>query len=275
MPPFGMYLDTNTVCLLGNTGLRQESSKKSGGSPEPSADSHDGMRNITVGNNCAGSSTRLSPVMCSLSEAQHDRCTFAPSSVHELMKEFEERALSSYIEGSPQTELLIKLSRINVLRAAYDNAVAIGMTVECMCQDDTISIFSCAGPNSPHEAVPLSLRATSLQQQIPHHPWLDIFPFPRMRDNLILAGNALDDDELCHDLTGFWDTRNDNATLLVWGTPWDPQNWEVTEAFARKWGWLLQGCPEILISTNKWRVERGEKLLRWRQIFNVESEKQT
>lgn len=98
------------------------------------------------------------------------------------------------------------------------------MIVECICQNNTISIFSYTSPNSPHEAVPLSLRATLLQQQISYYLWLDIFPFPRIRDNLILAGNALNDDELCHNLIGFWDTRNDNTTLLVWGISWDLQN---------------------------------------------------
>jgi hypothetical protein len=190
------------------------------------------------------------------------------------MKEFEERAMKSFLEGSPKTDLLIKLSRINVLRAAYDNAVAIGMTVECMCQDSAISIFSCAGPKFLYNEVPPSLQATALQKQIPHHPWLDIFPFARMRDNLILAGDALDDHEFCHDLIGFWDTQRENATLLVWGTPWDPQNWEVTEAFARKWSWILRGCPEILISTNKWRAKRGEKKVRWREIFDSGSKLQ-
>lgn len=55
-----------------------------------------------------------------------------------------------------------------------------------------------------------------------------------MRDNLVRAEDELDDDELCHDLTGFWDTSRSGATLLVWGDPWDPKNWEVTEEFAKK-----------------------------------------
>lgn len=88
-----------------------------------------------------------------------------------------------------------------------------------------------------------------------------------MRDNLIRAGDDLDDDELCHDLTAFWDTRSSNATLLVWGTPWDPGNWEVTEDFAKKWEVFLRGCPEILRSTNSWRARRGEKPLIWERIF--------
>lgn len=38
--------------------------------------------------------------------------------------------MARYAEGSPKTDLLLNLSRLNVLRAAYQNVVAIGMTVE-------------------------------------------------------------------------------------------------------------------------------------------------
>jgi hypothetical protein len=33
-----------------------------------------------------------------------------------------------------------------------------------------------------------------------NHPWLDFFPFPKMRDNLIEAGDDWDDEQLCHDI---------------------------------------------------------------------------
>ncbi|KAE8379854.1 hypothetical protein BDV26DRAFT_280056 [Aspergillus bertholletiae] len=206
-------------------------------------------------------------ITCGLSEVQHLQCTFAPSNVHELMTQFERRAMARYVEGSPRTDLLLNLSRLNVLRAAYQNVVAIGMTVEWMCGDSTISIFSLASPQLCEDGIPRSLRPTPLQRTVPHHPWLDVFPVPQLRDNLIRAGKDLDDDELCHDLTAFWDTRSSNATMLVWGTPWDPENWEVTEDFARKWRFFLRGCPEILRSTNKWRAQRGEKPLIWRKVF--------
>ncbi|PYH34737.1 bZIP transcription factor [Aspergillus neoniger CBS 115656] len=209
-------------------------------------------------------------ITCRLSKAEHVRCTFAPPDVHELMADFETGALHRYLGGSPQTDMLLNLSRMNVLRAAYQNALALGMTAEWLCLDDTISIFSLDGPHvvpKDHVGIPHSLRPTALQRATPHHPWLDVFPFPSMRDNLIRAGDDLDDDELCHDLTASWDTRSSNATLLVWGTPWDPGNWEVTEDFAKKWEVFLRGCPEILRSTNSWRARRGEKPLIWERIF--------
>lgn len=183
------------------------------------------------------------------------------------MTQFEKRAMSSYAEGSPRMDLLVNLNRLNVLRAAYQNGVAVGMTVEWMCNDHAISIFNLARPQLSEDSVPRSLRPTLLQRTVPHHPWLDIFPFPQFRDNLIHAGDSLDSHDLCHDLTAFWDTRCSNARMLVWGTPWDPKNWEVTEDFARKWQLFLYDCPEILISTNFWRVKRDERPLIWREVF--------
>lgn len=138
-----------------------------------------------------------------------------------------------------------------------------------MSNDDSISIFNLEQPQPgfAESSIPSSLLPTPVQREIPHHPWLDFFPFPRMRDWLIIAGDSFDDDELCHDLMAFWDTRNTGATLLVWGVPWDPRNWEVTEAFAGKWGWLLHGSSELLASSNSWRLARGERPLPWKELL--------
>lgn len=93
-----------------------------------------------------------------------------------------------------------------------------------------------------------------------------------MRDTLITAAmrESFDDEELCHDLMAFWDTRNTQATLVVWGQSWDPGNWEVSEGFVRKWGWVLRGCPELLSSTNSWRRKRGETPFVWRRVLELE-----
>ncbi|KAJ5657306.1 uncharacterized protein N7484_000955 [Penicillium longicatenatum] len=214
-------------------------------------------------------SSQTTAIICTLSDAQHVHCTFAPPNVHSLMTDLEKRALEGYLSGSPKTDLLISLSRLNVLKAAYENVLAMGMTAEWLCGDEITSIFSLQGPQFSEDKIPISLRPTALQRSTPHHPWLDVFPFPRMRDNLIRAGDHLNDDELCHDLTAFWDTRTSHARLLVWGTPSCPENWEVTEDFAKKWGFFLQGCPAILASTNAWRVRRGERPLVWKRIFGI------
>ncbi|KAJ5279511.1 Protein of unknown function DUF3425 [Penicillium angulare] len=197
-------------------------------------------------------------------------CSRAPSGIFDLMHRFESMALSNYERNSPNVDHLISVSRFNIQRAIIDNTRAMGMTMKSLQPDDAISIFNLSQPNLmnpiPEAAIPPSLRPTMRQREIPHHPWLDFFPFPNLRDNLISAQDEIDDDDLCHDLMAFWDTRNTGATLLVWGPSWEPTSWEVTPAFLEKWGFLLRGCGDILRSTNQWRVKRGERPIIWHSI---------
>ncbi|EIT73587.1 hypothetical protein AO1008_11858 [Aspergillus oryzae 100-8] len=58
------------------------------------------------------------------------------------------------------------------------------------------------------------LRPTTLQRGIPHHPWLDIFPFPRMWDNLIRAGDQLDHEEFTLRSTNVWRVRRGERPLV-------------------------------------------------------------
>ena len=181
------------------------------------------------------------------------------------MRWHERLALQSYLRGSPSIDHLLNLSRLNIQRAIVDNTHAMGMTMQWMDSDDTLSIYNSNSSSVVTENhIPLSLRPTIIQRRIPHHPWLDFFPFPNLRDNLIAVQDEIDDEDLCHDLMAFWDTHNTGATLLVWGQSSDPQNWEVTEEFVKKWGFLLIGCADLLRSTNNWRSKRGERPLQYR-----------
>ncbi|KAL4884904.1 hypothetical protein BJY04DRAFT_155852 [Aspergillus karnatakaensis] len=206
----------------------------------------------------------------SLENEKEITCARAPPNALEYRITLERAARESYMRGAPNPEHLIGLTKLNVHRAIGENIRIIGMDNDWMKCDDTLSIFNLKYPHSlaPNfENIPVALRPTDIQKSMPHHPWLDFFPFPGMRDCLITAAHLFDDEELCHDLMAFWDTRNTNATLIVWGESWDPRNWEVTEEFAAKWGWLLRGSPELLVSTNYWRRRRGEKPVAWKKIL--------
>ncbi|KAK5991097.1 hypothetical protein PT974_09375 [Cladobotryum mycophilum] len=156
---------------------------------------------------------------------------------------------------------------------------------------------------------PPSLVPTKLQQSIPHAGWVDLFPSPQLRDNLILAMEefSIDADELMDDLTGslfddlacsvgcdpkdlppqlddandpllaieqepFEEAREDSPSsekrassgeigIVSWSDPWDISGWEVTDRFVAKWGFLLQGCPDVVAAANNWRDLRGEEPL--------------
>ncbi|KAH7394969.1 hypothetical protein DE146DRAFT_616334 [Phaeosphaeria sp. MPI-PUGE-AT-0046c] len=126
-----------------------------------------------------------------------------------------------------------------------------------------ISPFGRNGESFNHvfATVPSSLVPTSLQLATKHHPWLDLFPFPKMRDNMLVALTFLspaEEQQLFEDIMESDQSKNEWTGLVVWGEPWDPRSWEVTMPFLKRWAWLINGCPEIITSTNHWRQKRGE-----------------
>ncbi|KAI1516797.1 DUF3425 domain containing protein [Pyrenophora tritici-repentis] len=103
--------------------------------------------------------------------------------------------------------------------------------------------------------MPGSLVPTSMQLTKMHHPWLDLFPIPRMRDNLLIATSVLSPEEeqlLFDDVMEAGNGKNEWTGLLVWGEPWDPQSWEASIPFLQRSSWLVRGYPEIVTSTNRW-----------------------
>ncbi|CDM28236.1 hypothetical protein DTO013E5_3856 [Penicillium roqueforti] len=185
--------------------------------------------------------------------------------LHNTLEKFAKSAYESYIRGDPSTDHLMTLTKVNVFRGFMQNLRLIGWS-EYWIDLDVISPFSIASPQTPphmddNSLLPISLQPTRIQKSIHHHPWLDLFPLPKMRDNLIEAGDEWDDEQLCHDIMGFWGDSTMDAGLLVWGDPWNVQNWEVTEGFLKKWQWVIRGCPELMNATNSWRARRGERLI--------------
>ncbi|KAH6722662.1 hypothetical protein BKA61DRAFT_592979 [Leptodontidium sp. MPI-SDFR-AT-0119] len=160
----------------------------------------------------------------------------------------------------------------------------------------------CGGFTVIHPAVdqqiPNTLYPTPLQMNCAHTDWINMFPFPRFRDNLIRRGVDFVPEKMCRDLFG--DIFLENGTLplfddaqkvdecesslalertdkghfeeeddytagrkclIVWGDPLRVENWEVTPGFLRNWGWALEGCQDLIEASNRWRAVRDEKLI--------------
>lgn len=80
----------------------------------------------------------------------------------------------------------------------------------------------------------------------------------------MLTFHEIDEHDLCRDLCGgLCEDCNDldEKGMLVWNDPWNASGWEITEGFARKWGFLLKGCHELVEASNKWRKLRNEDRL--------------
>ncbi|KAJ0117002.1 hypothetical protein J7T55_003417 [Diaporthe amygdali] len=182
-----------------------------------------------------------------------------------LLKQFAEQALTSYKTADPCADHRLKLIQLNVVNGFTRNAAALGFKFDWL-------ICECISPfgrdardhklGTPSTiSLPGSLMPTSMQLRTRHHPWLDLFPLPKMRDNLLLATNVIsaeDEQLLFDDIMESGGGRSEWAGLVVWGEPWDPRSWEISVPFLQRWGWLLRGCPEIITSTNYWRSQRDE-----------------
>ncbi|KAF6796337.1 hypothetical protein CSOJ01_13255 [Colletotrichum sojae] len=205
------------------------------------------------------------------------------------------------------TDHLLHLIQYNVFRAFVSNKHTLkhlltGWTRACSPADpntcpvsgpyrDDTSVY----PMNPN--IPSSLSPTHLQQTCMHSIWINFFPFPRMRDNLIRREGTFDHWELLKDLIGELmsitptQPRQDRAVtftvnnpepfrrvpapaagdddetttgrrgLIVWGEPHDMSNWEATPGFLAKWSWVADGCSDVVESSNRWRAKRGEEPL--------------
>ncbi|KAF4954805.1 hypothetical protein FSARC_12022 [Fusarium sarcochroum] len=129
--------------------------------------------------------------------------------------------------------------------AAYTfNAV----TLQLSCTDTThLRTFE-----SSESAIPFSLAPTQLQRTIPHPSYVEIIPFPGVRDRLLRSLQIIDQEKLSEDLV--------QDAFRVWGNAaWDEAGWEVSETFARKWWFLIDDA--VLRATNFWRRQRSDGAL--------------
>lgn len=155
---------------------------------------------------------------------------------------------------------LLTMVQYNVQRASLFNMAVLSLLkhlpLEC---GGTLNLPSLN--IDPPSCVPPELLPTELQIATPHEYWIDIFPCPAMRDNLIRLYRQFDAHDLQRDLSkslyeGFVD--GEQRGCMIWGEPWTVHGWEVSTGFVRKWGFLLKGCSDLVASTNRWRESRGE-----------------
>ncbi|KAL4867401.1 hypothetical protein BDV12DRAFT_171364, partial [Aspergillus spectabilis] len=146
--------------------------------------------------------------------------------------------------------------------------------------------------------LPGTLAPTKMQMSCIHATWINLLPFPRMRENLINHETQFNHSEFIDDMigcsagvdperffsqpsmkTGCNDNTKDQMVLLpgddiddevtlnrngliLWDEPHRVESWEATPGFLRKWMWTLEGCEELIESSNRWRRVRGEEPIR-------------
>lgn len=168
---------------------------------------------------------------------------------------------------------LSTLTSYNVLRGFVVNLIILGVDTPEHCEMD--HCFK----RTPGLRLPPDLLPTDMQESM-HPAWIDMFPSPKARDNLIKRLGQFDEDELCGDMLGHHNGIYDDCKtefsitetpfiqlqqargrpgLILWSDPWEGNGWEVTPEFLFKWAWVWDGCHDIIDATNRWRAERDEE----------------
>lgn len=200
----------------------------------------------------------------------------------------------------PLAKHLLHLVNYNVFRGFFANKSALSRVTTHIIQrpdrSQVVNIMEAlprhtiivpTGSNIPRHLVP-----TALQTQKSHATWIDFIPFPRIRDNLIAQEDQFDHREFMADVIGdvmdkllfsnrkstvdpqgsshlvLGDGLDNGMTanrngLVLWGEPHNPKSWEATPGFLRKWGWTVDGCDELIKSSNHWRMLRGEEMMQF------------
>jgi hypothetical protein len=119
----------------------------------------------------------------------------------------------------------LRIQRICVVEAMRANCYAVGITERMFCSDDSISPFyrphidkSADGENvissvqSIFRTVQNDLRPSRKQITKNHHPYIDVFPFPEARENLLDKDEEIDGDEFFQDaLKGLYAGADDKS----------------------------------------------------------------
>ncbi|KAF3935156.1 hypothetical protein ABW20_dc0106063 [Dactylellina cionopaga] len=124
--------------------------------------------------------------------------------------------------------------------------------------------------SSQHHDLPADLRPTVTQLTIPHHPMLDLLPWPKFRDRLISTFSLeetmwpVHKSERLNLLRLVYDMENSEGDgcegVRVNGTnAYDGSGWEVGQGFFKVWWWALD--RDIVGRSNYWRSQRGDPKL--------------
>ncbi|PWN23564.1 hypothetical protein BCV69DRAFT_3149 [Microstroma glucosiphilum] len=107
-----------------------------------------------------------------------------------------------------------------------------------------------------------NIHPTKLQLEVPHSIFIDVLPWPSVRDRLIrlVSAGEVDIHDVKGDLVGkdFGTVGAGNTVQIHGDDPLDEESWELSEHFLQKYHVCLQLGPKIIRRTNFWRRMRGE-----------------
>jgi hypothetical protein len=160
----------------------------------------------------------------------------------------------------------LRVLELDLLRGCLAIAKRLNISDAIWSLHETSPFSDPANAHLTYDDLPLNLRPTLAQRTLPHHPVLDVLPWPTARNKLIHVFSQTPDlrppGARCPTaLMDFvYDVEDSAEGVRIWGDdPYDWQNWEIGEKVFEKWWWAFDG--EIIKNSNEWRIGRGAPVL--------------
>jgi hypothetical protein len=160
----------------------------------------------------------------------------------------------------------LRVLELDLLRGCVEIAKRLNISDTIWSLHEMSPFSDPANAHLTYDHLPLNLRPTSAQLTLPHHPVLDILPWPTARNKLIHVFSQTPDlrppGTRCPTalLDFVYDIEDSAEGVRIWGDdPCDWQNWEVGEKVFGKWWWAFDG--DIIKNSNEWRINRGAPVL--------------
>lgn len=166
-------------------------------------------------------------------------------------------------ESFPDSYLL-PVNELKLMRAAL--RVADRLNAQSLWDLTASSPFN-LGTNPPADQLPLAWQPTTSQLLVPHHPVIDLLPWPSCRDR-ILDVLSLPDDARPPTARGalalvnfIYDLEDSAEGIRIWGSdPYDEKGWEVGQVVFERWWFIFD--RDVVERSNHWRRLRGAPVLR-------------
>jgi hypothetical protein len=209
-------------------------------------------------------------------------CTLSHSSASSDTSPSDEVAVRStaYLAADP-TINQIWFQTTSVYAAYIQNMCHLGIMVEDPCMDDVVSLFYTPNISKSQDQDALvrivqnnysnikpDLRPTKSQIIRKHPAYLDVLPFPELRDRLIELLTAdpplMDEEEFLRDVEAggvicWGSTMAGGQSPVGCGAPWDSRSWEAKMWFLNKWNWLIGEESDLARNSAWWRAMRGHQ----------------
>ena len=156
---------------------------------------------------------------------------------------------------------LLPVHELTILKAMLRISNRIGCDSQSLWRLDCLSPFN-QGLGTPADQLPEVWRPTPSQVSVPHHPVIDLLPWPSARDRILMLLGLPDEARPPSAqgpmaLVNFVYDLEDNAegVRIYGGDPCDPSGWEVGQVLFERWWFLFD--RSIIETSNRWRLLRG------------------